>query len=175
MFFDSWTGLGRVVIVGVLAYAALIVFLRVSGKRTLAKLNAFDLVVTVALGSTLATILLSKDVALAEGLMAFALLITLQFVIAWLSVRSQFVSNLVKTEPTLLLHRGEFLPAALRRARVTEDEVRAAARGQGLATLAEAAAIILETDGSLSVVRYPSAPEAERSALIGVKGIESPR
>jgi uncharacterized membrane protein YcaP (DUF421 family) len=70
MFFDSWTGLGRVLVVGTLAYFALVLTLRVSGKRTLSKLNAFDLVVTVALGSTLATVLLSKDVALAEGLLA---------------------------------------------------------------------------------------------------------
>ena len=67
MFFDSWTGLGRVLVVGTLAYVALVAVLRISGKRTLTKLNAFDLVVTVALGSTLATILLSNSVALADG------------------------------------------------------------------------------------------------------------
>ena len=55
MFFDSWAGLGRVLVVGVLAYSALVLLLRISGKRTLTKMNAFDLVVTVALGSTLAT------------------------------------------------------------------------------------------------------------------------
>ncbi|WP_231362619.1 hypothetical protein [Thioalkalivibrio sp. ALMg9] len=67
MFFGGWDGLLRTLVVGVLAYVALIVFLRLSGKRTLSKMNAFDLVVTVALGSTLATVLLAKDVALAEG------------------------------------------------------------------------------------------------------------
>ena len=70
MIFDTWFGLLRVLVVGTAAYAALVLLLRASGKRTLAKLNAFDLVVTVALGSTLATVLLSKDVALAEGLLA---------------------------------------------------------------------------------------------------------
>ena len=74
MFFTHWFDLARVLIVGVSAYAALVFLLRISGKRTLSKMNAFDLVVTVALGSTLATILLSKDVALAEGLLALALL-----------------------------------------------------------------------------------------------------
>ena len=67
MFFDGWAGLLRVLVVGALAYAALVLLLRVSGKRTLSKMNAFDLVVTVALGSTLATVLPSRDVALAEG------------------------------------------------------------------------------------------------------------
>src|SRR4051794_24742339 len=55
MFFHSWAALGRVLLVGPLAYVALVLLLRVSGKRTLTKLNAFDLVVTVSLGSTLAT------------------------------------------------------------------------------------------------------------------------
>ncbi len=87
MFFGSWYSLLRILVVGVLAYVALIVLLRVTGKRTLSKMNAFDLVVTVALGSTLATVLLSKDVALADGVVAFALLIGLQFIITWLSVR----------------------------------------------------------------------------------------
>ena len=77
MFFDSWTGLGRVLLVGTLAYVALVAILRISGKRTLTKLNAFDLVVTVVLGSTLATVLLSKDVALAEGDLAMVLLVFL--------------------------------------------------------------------------------------------------
>ncbi len=117
MFFSTWAGLDRTVIVGVLAYAGLVALLRLSGKRTLAKMNAFDLVVTVALGSTLATILLSKDVPLAEGVLAFALLIALHYAIAWLAVRSAAVGQLVKSEPTLLLYRGVFLPGALRRER----------------------------------------------------------
>ena len=91
MLFDSWAGLGRVLLVGTLAYVALVLLLRISSKRTLGKLNAFDLVVTVALGSTLATVLLSKSVALAEGVLALGLLILLQYLIAWLSVRWVFM------------------------------------------------------------------------------------
>ena len=75
MLFQGWEGIARTILVGVLAYVLLVVFLRISGKRTLAKLNAFDLVVTVALGSTLSAILLQESVALAEGAAALALLI----------------------------------------------------------------------------------------------------
>jgi len=82
MFFQGWTGLWRVLVVGTLAYIALVLLLRISGKRTLAKFNAFDFVVTVALGSTLATILLNNSIALAEGILALALLIGLQYVIS---------------------------------------------------------------------------------------------
>jgi uncharacterized membrane protein YcaP (DUF421 family) len=158
MIFDGWAGLGRVLLVGILAYAALIVFLRVSGKRTLTKLNAFDLVVTVALGSTLATIILSKDVALLEGLLAFALLIGLQAAITWLSVRSPRFQALVKSEPTLLLRNGAFLDAALRESRVTREEVLAALRTDGRSGPQGVSAVILETDGSMSVLGEASFP-----------------
>ncbi len=90
MFFDDWFGLIRILIVGVLAYASLVVCLLVSGKRTLSKWNAFDFVVTIALGSTLASVIVSRDVVLIEGVVAFALLIGLQFVITRLSVRFDF-------------------------------------------------------------------------------------
>ncbi|WP_027136073.1 DUF421 domain-containing protein [Geminicoccus roseus] len=152
MFFDSWYGLLRVLVVGTIAYVGLILVLRISGKRTLAKLNAFDLVVTVALGSTLASVLLTKSVALVEGMLGFVLLISLQYLVAWLSVRSSRFSALVKSEPTLLLHRGRFLEGALREQRVTRQEVLSALRGHGAAEPGDVVAVVLETDGTLSVI-----------------------
>lgn len=152
MFFDSWYDLLRILVVGACAYLGLILLLRVTGKRTLSKMNAFDLIVTVALGSTLATVLLSGDVSLSEGLLALALLCGLQYVVAWLSVRSERFQSLIKTEPSLLFLQGRFLAGALRRERVTEEEILAAVRGQGFAQLSGVAAVILETDGSFSVI-----------------------
>lgn len=143
--------------VGVLAYAALVLLLRISGKRTLSKMNVFDFVVTVALGSTLATVLLSKDVALAEGALAFLVLIGLQYVLAWLSSRSGKFSErfrrVIKSEPALLLYRGSLLESAMRRERLAEEEVHAAVRSQGIADVHEVEAVVLETDGSFSVIR----------------------
>ncbi len=167
VLFDGGESLLRTVVVGVLAYVVLVVFLRISGKRTLSKMNAFDLIVTVALGSTLATILISKDVSLAQGATAFALLIAMQFAVTWSSVRVRWVRNLVAAEPSLLLYRGQFLAAALRSARVTEDELRAAVRAAGMPTIEEVEAIVLETDGSFSVVR-PGAAGAAASSLAGL-------
>lgn len=168
MFFDSWQGIARTVIVGVLAYTALVALLRVSGKRTLSKMNAFDFVVTVALGSTLATILLSKDVALAEGVTAFTTLIVLQFIIAWLSVRSAAVRKIVKSEPRLLFHQGEFLDSALKYERVTREEVISAIRAQGYPLLDHVEAVVLETDGSFTVLCLAQGQRA--TALRGVNG-----
>lgn len=156
MFFDTWSGLLRVVVVGPLAYLALILFLRISGKRTLTKLNAFDLVVTVALGSTLSSIILSKSVALLEGILALATLIALQYLITWSSVRSSRVQAMIKAEPTLLAHEGELIEGAMRRQRMTRDDVLSALRSEGLDDLSQAAAVVLETDGSISVIKSVS-------------------
>lgn len=168
MLFSGWDSLLRTLVVGVLAYIILVMFLRISGKRTLSKMNAFDLVVTVALGSTLATVLLSKDVALAEGALAFALLIGLQFAVTWTSVRARWVRRLATGEPLMMLYLGEFLPAALRQMRVTEDEIRAAVRSAGIDSLDKVHAVVLETDGSFSVV--PVSESGNNSSLAGVKG-----
>jgi uncharacterized membrane protein YcaP (DUF421 family) len=159
-FFLGWAGVIRTILSGALAYFILILMLRVSGKRTLAKMNAFDFVVTVALGSILATITMSKDVALAEGAAALGVLIGLQFLVAWLSARLKTVSDLVKAEPALLFHRGEFLHAAMRRERVAEDEVRAAIRNAGHAAFEKIEAVVLETDGSFSVIAMPDDPQS---------------
>jgi uncharacterized membrane protein YcaP (DUF421 family) len=168
MFFESWAGLGRIFVVGVLGYVALIVLLRISGKRTLSKMNAFDFIVTVALGSTLGSLLLSKDVPLAEGVLAFAVLIGLQLVATWLSVRSATFKKLIKSQPTLLLYKGELARDAMARERVTEEEVRAAVREQGVSALEDVGAVVLETAGELSVI--PGVITERSSSLEGVRG-----
>lgn len=152
MFFDGWYDLLRLLVVGSLSYAALIVMLRTSGKRTLAKMNAFDLVITVAFGSTFASAILSSDVSLSEGVGAFALLCILQFSVAWLSTRSETFQNLVKSQPTLLYFRGRLLEGNLRRERVTREEVLAAMRSAGAPDAGQVDAVVLETDGTFSVI-----------------------
>ncbi len=167
MWFDSWADLGRILAVGASAYLTLIVVLRFSGKRTLAKLNAFDLVVTVALGSTLATILLSSDVSLSEGALALALLALLQFVVAWVTVRRPGLRSVTTARPTLLLRDGVPLPDALREQRVTVEEIRQAVRATGSGDLSSIAAVVLESDGSLSVI--PAAKAGDWSSLRDVR------
>ncbi|AJY51696.1 MULTISPECIES: YetF domain-containing protein [Halomonadaceae] len=168
VFFNGWGSVLRILIIGLLAYATLILFLRLSGNRTLSKMNAFDLIVTVALGSTLATVLLSKNVVLADGAVALALLISLQFIITWTSVRFRWVRRLVTGEPLMLLYQGEFLLTSLRKARVTQDEVLSAIRSSGLSDVADVEAVVIETDGSLSVVKRHA--ESSHSSLEGVRG-----
>ncbi|PZX16025.1 uncharacterized membrane protein YcaP (DUF421 family) [Palleronia aestuarii] len=152
VFIDSLAGIGRVALLCLFAYAAVVVMIRISGKRTLAKLNAFDFIVTVALGSTLASTILSKSTPLIEGLAAFATLIALQWLVAYASVRSRAIDRLVRSESTLLMHRGEVLHAALRRERVTEGELMTVIRTSPANTPENVEAVILETDGAFSVI-----------------------
>ncbi len=153
IFFDNWDSIIRLLVIGVLAYVALVLLLRVSGKRTLSKMNAFDFVVTVALGSTLATVLLNKNITLSEGVLAFALLIFLQYLITWLSVRYKAVSRLVKSEPTLLVYQGRFLKKAMKQERITADELLAVMRQNNVTGVEEADAIVMETDGTFTIIR----------------------
>lgn len=167
ILFEDWQTLVRTALIGLMAYISLLVFLRISGKRTLAKMNAFDFVVTVSLGSVLATILLNREVTLAQGATAFALLVTMQFIVTWSSVRWAWIRKLVTGEPAMLFYQNQFLASALLRARMTEDEVRAAVRATGVESMKAIKAVVLETDGSMSVIQH-SAQEGP-SSLQGVK------
>ncbi len=167
MFFDGWEAVVRTVVVGVLAYAILVAVLRTTGKRTLAKMNAFDLVVTVAIGSTLATILLNEEVALAEGATAFLVLALLQYAVATGTVRSPKLRSLVKSTPHALVLDGQHVPGALADERVTPEEINAALRSAGLGDIGLAAAVVLETDGSFSVV--PREQAGDGSALADLR------
>lgn len=167
MVFQGWSDVWRLAVVGVLVYPFLIVVLRLSGKRTLAKMNAFDLVVTVALGSTLASILLSRDVSVVEGGAALTLLVGLQLAATWLSARFRLVRRVLKSEPTLLVIDGRMLTGAMLAQRVTDGEIRQAVRSSGIGALDRVAAVVLETDGTFSVV--PTSQAGDLTALCDVQ------
>ncbi|SER56707.1 DUF421 domain-containing protein [Salipaludibacillus aurantiacus] len=170
MLFDDWSGVIRITLMGAMVYPAVIFMLRISGKRTLSKMNMFDLVITVALGSTVATILLSPDVTFAEGATALALLILLQFLVTWFEVRSKAFTSLVKGEPQLLYYEGQYMDTALKKERVKTDEVRQAVRSEGILSMDEVEAVVLETDGSFSVIKKENA--AGESSLKDVRGLK---
>lgn len=159
MWFGSFDALVRVFIVGIVAYAGLILLLRLTGKRTLTKLNAFDLVITVALGSTLSSAIISRSVPLAQGLFALALLVLLQYAVTWTQMRSNRFQRWIKATPRDLLCDGAFEETALFEERVTRQEVEAAVRGAGYWLLADIGRVVLETDGSLSVIPLSRMPK----------------
>ncbi len=151
--FNGWDGVLRILLIAPAAYVALILILRMSGKRTLAKLNAFDFIITIAIGSTLASVITSSTLSLVDGLAALALLVGMQFVVTSASVRWPWFNDTLKAEATLLVRKGELLPQAMRRQRITSDEIEAAIRQSGGRGVGDAEAVFLETDGSLAVTR----------------------
>src|SRR4051794_7923 len=132
IFFKNWPDLGRTALLSVLAYAGFILCLRLAGHRTLSKMNVFDFVFVVALGSTLSTTILSSEVTLSKGLIAMATLIAFQFIISWAAARSDSIERIINGEPKLLFFQGRYMLQTMRQQRVSKEEVRAAIRAQGI-------------------------------------------
>jgi uncharacterized membrane protein YcaP (DUF421 family) len=170
VWFDSWNDLVRILLVGTATYVVLVMVLRLSGKRTLSQLNAFDFVVTVALGSTLATVLLSRDVSWAEGFTALALLAALQYLVALIASRRPRARARITSEPALLLADGRMLPDSLRTHRLTDSELHQALRMQGIGDPTSVKAVVLETNGTISVITAEQ--YGDGSTLEGVRGAE---
>lgn len=166
--FGDWATVLHTLVVGTLSYFGVIVWLRVSGKRTLSKWNSFDFVVTVAFGSVLASALLSTSTPWLQAMLGIGMLVVFQYVLTWLSVRTSAVQSLLKAEPTLLVFKGKFLEKAMKDQRVAEGEVLAAIRISGKSSLEDIDAVVLETNGDFSVVKNLEASSA--SAFRDVRG-----
>jgi hypothetical protein len=98
----------------------LLILLRLAGQRTLAKWYAFDLIDTVALGSTFANSVLTNNITVAQSLVGFVILVGLQFAIAFMVVRWSYLRIIINPQPTLVLHCGKFVQDAMRRQRVAK-------------------------------------------------------
>lgn len=153
MFFDNWNELWNILLKGIIIYPSVILLLRLTGKRTPSTFNIFDWIITVAFGTLVGSFLITKDISLAEGFLALGLLNLLQFLVTWLSVRSKTFAKLVKSQPVLLFYKGEFYPKALRKTRIAEVEVLQVARQNGIGSLALVEAVVLETNGGLSIIK----------------------
>lgn len=151
-FFSGWEALLRIVVVGTAMYIALVVLLRISGSRTLASMNAFDFIVTVAIGSAFGRALTAKGVALSEAVVAFGVLVALQYIVTWFQVRSPFFERAVTTPPALLYFRNQFIEEELRRQRVTKAELRSAVRKKKFGSLEDVEAVVLESSGEFSII-----------------------
>ena len=151
IFFNDWYDVGRAVTLSVVGFLALIIMLRVSGKRTLSKLNVFDFVFVVACGSVFAATLIEKDVTLMEGMASLATLVGIQIALAEIAARWEWADRVINGHPSLLFSHGKFIPRALKKERVTEGEIRAAIREKGITRVEDVDAVVLENDGTLTV------------------------
>jgi uncharacterized membrane protein YcaP (DUF421 family) len=169
-FFNGWYFVGRTATLSLVGFIALFTMLRLSGKRTLSKLNVFDFVFVVAVGSVFAASIIDKDVTLVEGCVALAILIGTQVVLAKIAVYSRTAERIINGDPTILFEKGEFLHREMRKERVTEEEVRGAIREEGVRRIEDVDAVVLENDGSLTVAWKGKG--RGRSALRDVKDAE---
>ncbi len=141
-------------------YAAVLVYTRLAGLRSFAKMSSFDFAMTVAVGSMLASAILTKTPSLPQALVGLAMVYGLQRVVGWARQRWPRVQRIVDNEPLLLMDGSEILHANLRRAGVTEDDLRSKLRAAGVARLSDVHAVVFETTGDVSVLAGGAAPEA---------------
>lgn len=156
MWLPDQTSLVHVLLIGACSYFALLIILRISGARSLAKLNAFDFAVTVALGSILASAVTSTDLSWGAAALAMVMLLGLQYLIAKLLCHLPPARRLLTADAVVIVRDGAMLPAAMNRARVSRSDVFQAARSSGHGDLAKIGAMIVETDGSISVISTDS-------------------
>ena len=152
IFFKDWESIGHVAASTVIAFLTLFLFLRISGKRTLSKLNAFDFVVTIALGSTLSYMMLAI-VPLVEGTVVLILIILMQFLFAWAARISPQMEKIINAVPTLLYYDGQFLNHAMAKEALTEEEINAVIRNSGIDQINDVKAVVMELNGQITVVK----------------------
>ena len=147
-----------------ISFLTAFLFIRISGKRTLAKLTAFDFVVTVTLGSTLSSMILGKTV-LIDGAIALIIIISLQYALAFFAQRSKTMEQVINTKPTLMFYDGQFLEKNMEKEFVTKEEVYAAIREFRLYRIEDVLAVVMELNGQLSVVKRSLLPTEQHSLL----------
>jgi uncharacterized membrane protein YcaP (DUF421 family) len=152
LFFYDMENLTRVLITIPILYILVVLYVKMAGIRTTAQMNSFDWIVTVALGSVLASTIVLKNVPLIAGAVAVLALILLQFILTKLTFWSQSWKKIVHSTPQLLLLNGKFIEENLRSTRVVKSEILAAIRERGHPNINNVYAVVLETDAKLSVI-----------------------
>ena len=137
-------------------YAALIVFMRLMGKRQLGELEPSELIVTVLISEVCATPITSPEKPLYYGLAPAAVLFALELILSLAMAKSVRMRSLLSGRPALLIVHGRIDQSQMRRNRFTPDELAEALRSQGALDLNEVEYAILETDGKLNVILSPA-------------------
>ncbi len=167
----SWTAVLMVIISSTGIYVALILFTRIAGLRTFSKMSSFDFAVTIAIGSVIASTIMSDSPPLYQAIVALAVLYILQMTVAVLRGSSTIMSKLVNNEPLLLMKGTEILEDNLKKARVTNGDLRAKLREANVTQLSQVYAVIMEATGDISVMHNDSDEhELDDILLKGVRG-----
>lgn len=133
-------------------YVALLLLLRIAGKREIGQMTAFDVVVILTVANAVQNAMIGPDNSLIGGLIAAVVLVAINYGVATLGVRSRFFKSALRGHPTLLINRGQFVVPNLRREEIDPDDVYMAMREHGIDTIDQVKLAVLETDGSISIV-----------------------
>lgn len=163
MWLDNWSVFYKTILAALINFAALVFFVRLAGKRVLSKLNIYDFIITVSLGSTLASSILSNTVSITQGILALLCLVLLQSFVSYITTRFKNIRTWFKSEPTLLFFDGQFIKEAMQAVRISEEEILGEIRVFGISDLEQIKAVVLETNGRLSVL--PIKPNQSLTAL----------
>lgn len=151
----SWEALALVGVTTVSIYLVMVALTRISGLRSFSKISSFDFAVTVAIGSLLATTILSPDPPLLRAAGALAFLYAIQIGVAVLRTRSSRIRALVDNAPLLLMDHGEVMPENLAKAQLTEADLRGKLREANVLRYDEVRAAVMESTGDVSVLHGP--------------------
>jgi uncharacterized membrane protein YcaP (DUF421 family) len=133
-------------------YLALLIGLRLTGKRELGQMTVFDLVVVLLLANAVQNAMVGPDTSLWGGLIAAAVLLLLNRAVATLRLQHGAWGRFLEGTPTVLVQEGQFLDPALRKEGIEREQVLMAMREHGVADIDEVQLAVLENDGSISVV-----------------------
>ena len=167
MFFHNWYSVLRIIVISAATYILIVAMLRLLGEQALAKMSAYDLVVTVALGSLLASIPLGTGITVVDGIAAIGTYLLLQQILRWGVKHSKRAERVVRDIPQFMVWDGQFLDQKLKDHNVLKAEVRGAVRRAGLSSISEVLAVILENDGDWSVIPYHE--DSDYSVLEGLE------
>ena len=156
-FRSPWQDVALVAASTAAFYVTTLVGVRVAGRRTLTELSAFDVVVTIALGSLLATTVVAEEPAYANGVAALVTLLALQMALGFVRRGHPTLRRLVEFEPEVVYRDGELrLGRSPLGAQLTEDELWTALRRRGVFDRATVSMVVLEPSGQISVVPVDS-------------------
>lgn len=144
--------IGATVLSTMLIYLAVIVITRINGLRTFAKMSSFDFAITVAIGSLIATTMLSEKQSVVQGMVGLTLLIGLQALVARVRKNSDLFEKVITNTPILLMDSGNILHENLEATRVTESDLYAKLREANVTDKKQVLAVVLETTGDISVL-----------------------
>src|SRR5690606_1948583 len=140
----------ELVLRGTAVYVAVLVLVRLVGKRTVGQFTPFDLVLVVVLGESVGHSLVGEDHSLVGGLVLAATLLTLNWAVGFITARWPAFDRLVEGRPVLLARSGELYRDVLRRQSLSEKEFNMAMREQGVSDVAEVELAMLETSGNIT-------------------------